>query len=248
MSSFKHDYILINIDKPVYKYDFDSNNPLVLGDQAEIGLKSLFLWYTYPNISEKYNNDTLRMKRNGEWKDVKIPKGMYEVESLGRYLSNQVLTPDEVNDNKSYFRLGVNESTFKCLVKIARGTDIEIDFSKGELHKLLGLEPKIYSSNYEEGIGIINITRGVDKILIRCDVVDRIYQNNLRDVLYDVLPYAQPGAAIQERVDNVEYHRCKDKYIRHLEFKITDVHDQLLDFTEPVSIKIVFRHKTTLSI
>jgi hypothetical protein len=113
----------------------------------------------------------------------------------------------------------------------------------------LGLEQKIYSEKYEEGTGIINITRGVDKILIRCDVVDRIYQNNLKYVLYDVLPYAQPGAAIQERVrvDNVEYHNCNDKYIRSLEFKITDVNDQPLDFSEQISVKIVFRHKTTLS-
>jgi hypothetical protein len=48
-----------------------------------------------------------------------------------------------------------------------------MDFSEGSLHKLLGLEPKVYNKPYEEGTGIINITRGVDRIFIRCNLVEK---------------------------------------------------------------------------
>jgi len=72
---------------------------------------------------------------------------MYEISALSRYLNKKL--SDEYNNLNAIFgeqtekrillHLGVNESTFKCYVKLIEGA--QMDFSEGSLHKLLGLEP-----------------------------------------------------------------------------------------------------------
>ncbi len=242
-------YILLNVDKPLYRYDFHSNHPLILGKNPEIGLKSIFLWYTYPNISEKYDNNKLTLTHNGNSFPVTIPKGMYEISALSKFLNsklieevnslNSALGLDVDNTPRILLKLGVNESTFKCFVKLAEG--VEIDFTEGNLFKLLGLEPKVYKNIYEEGTNIINITRGVDRLFIRCNLVERNYQPEMKDVLFDILPFAQPGSAIQEKLEKIEYYSCRDSIIRHIELKITDSKGNLIDLTEPMSVKICFK-------
>lgn len=236
------EYILLTVDKPIFRYDFHPNNPLVLGENAEIALKSLFLWYTFPNISKKYSNNVITVSRQGQEKRVIIPDGLYEVSHLSDFINDALLNEEEKLRRLKLIKLIVNESTFRCGVKIMPGMDIYIDFSEGDLYKLLGLEPKRYLKAFENGVSIINITRGVDKILIRCNLVDRQYQSDLRDVLYDVLPYASPGSAIQERIDFCEFVPCKDRYIRCIEIRVTDRNGQLVQFSEPISVKLVFRH------
>jgi hypothetical protein len=109
------------------------------------------------------------------------------------------------------------------------------------LYKLLGLEPKIYDKPYEEGANIINITRGVDRLFIRCNLVERRYQPEMKDVLFDILPFAQPGSAIQEKLEKIEYYPCRDNIIRHIELKVTDSKGNLIDLIELLSIKIGFK-------
>ena len=250
ISTAEYNYVLLTVDKPVYRYDFHSNHPLILGTNPEIGLKSIFLWYTYPNVSEKYGNNKVTLTYNNLTVPITIPKGMYEISALSRYLNKKL--SDEYNNLNAIFgeqtekrillHLGVNESTFKCYVKLIEGA--QMDFSEGSLHKLLGLDPKVYDQPYEEGTGIINITRGVDRIFIRCNLVERYYQPEMKDVLFDILPFAEPGSAIQEKIEKIEYYKCRDSIIRHIELKVTDSKGKLIDLTEPLSIKLCFKSFT----
>lgn len=249
VETYNHEYMLLNIDKSMYHYDLHPNHPLLLGDNAEIGVKSVFMWFTYPNISEKYNNNKVRLYYDEEWHDIIIPTGMYEVSALSEYLNLLILLAKSDSDEplwttdknqETYISLLVNESTFKCRVLLR--PDVRIDFSEGGLHELLGLEQKIYARS-EEGPNIINITRGVDRILLRCNLVERRHQKDIRDVLYDILPIADPGAAILEQMDNVEYYKCRDEQVRRIEIRVTDKNNNLIDLLEPISLKIVFRYK-----
>ena len=247
----KHEYILLNFDSSDYTYYFPPNNPLVLhGDAPEIGLKSLFMWYTFPNIAPEYENDTFKLYKAGiGWKTIQIPKGMYELEDIGHVINTEALKMEPGNEEELWnprdkrrrvIRVTVNTSTFKVVVKLS--SSFKLDFSEGKLYELLGLEPKVYDKPYEQGKNIVNITRGVDRILLRCDLVDRKYQKDLNNVLYDILPYAQPGEALQERLDEVEYFECKDKTIRSIHIRLTDTKNNLIYLSEPVSIKIAFKY------
>ena len=102
------------------------------------------------------------------------------------------------------------------------------------------MEKKIYTRS-EEGKDIINITRGVDKILIRCNLVSRPYQKEYNDVLFDILPVGTPGGAIYETLDTVEYHKCRNSVVRQIEIRITDQDNNLVKLTEDLSLKLVFK-------
>ncbi len=223
-----YEYILLDVKGSEYKYNFHPNNPLILGENPEIGVKNVFLWHTYPNISKKYDNDHFRYTVGDDWQTVNIPEGMYDIDDLNKVLSNKEID--------AMFK--VNTATFKCLLEL--GVGVKFDFSSGELYKILGLEPKIYDSS-EEGQKIINITRGVDRILIRCNLVSRPYQKEYSDVLYDILPIGTPGSAIHENIDAVEYHKCKNSVIREIEIRVTDNNNNLVKLTEHFSLKLVFK-------
>ena len=112
---------------------------------------------------------------------------------------------------------------------------------RGLLYQLLGLEPKIYDQPIEAGPNLMNITRGLDRILIRCNLVNRQHQPKLHDVLYDVLPFSSPGGAIQEKIENIEFLNCTDDVIRKVEIRLTDAHNRPVQIIEPVSMKLIFR-------
>jgi len=56
----------------------------------------------------------------------------------------------------------------------------------------------------------------------------------MKDVLFDILPFAEPGSAIQEKLEKIEYYKCRDSIIRRIELKVTDSKGKLIDLTEPL--------------
>lgn len=224
------EYVLLEVDSSDYVYEFSANNPLLLRENAEIGLKSIFFWHTFPNISEKYNNNIFKIFIDNNWKTVFIPEGMYDIAELNNFL--QTNFGDVVH-------LSINTATFK--LKIELKENAQFDLSEGNFCEILGFEPKLIT-NTQEGEKIINITRGVDRILIRCNLVTRPYQAEYKDVLYDILPVAQPGGAIYDNIQAVEFHRCKDRFIRQIKIKVTDIKGELLKICEKFTLKLIFRH------
>lgn len=225
----QYDYILLNVTNSDFTYNFPPNTPLILNEGAEVGVKNLYLWNTLPNISAKYNNQKLRVDEGVGFRDVIIPEGMYDIKELNAFLHEKFDTQ---------IKLTVNMATFKIKLKL---DDIKVDLTQGELYKLLGLEAKVYEQT-EEGPNIINITRSVDRLLIRTNIVERRYQNQFQDVLYDILPVAQPGSVLHENIENVEFHRCKDLVIRQIKIRLTDDIGESLQLTEHMTLKLVFRH------
>lgn len=226
----KYDYILLDIDKPHYIYNLPPNSPLILSENAEVGVKNIFFWYTFPNISKKYNNNKIKIYFDQKWITEEIPEGMYDFEELNNFFNLKL--GGKIN-------IKADNTTFKCVMTLQ--SNIKVDFSASNLYKLLGFEPKIYEHS-SVGNKLVDITRGVDKIFIRCNIVERPYQNEYRNCLYDLLPIGSPGAAIFENIDNVEYHKCKDRVIRQIEIRITDANNQLIVFSETLLLKLVFRH------
>jgi hypothetical protein len=230
MERVKYEYILLDVDKPEYCYNFHPNAPLILGHNPEVGVKNFFVWHTYPNISSKYNNNQFRYSVGNNWETVNIPEGMYDIDELNKFFV--VLGIDA--------RFKVNIATFKCFLELGR--NVKIDLGIGDLYKILGMEQKIYNTS-EEGKEIINITRGVDRILIRCNLVSRPYQKEYSDVLFDILPVGTPGGAIHENINAIEYHACKNSVIRQIEIRVTDNKNNPVKFTEHFSLKLVFKSK-----
>lgn len=225
----QYEYILLDVTKNDYVYNFDPNNPLILRKGAEVGVKNISLWNTLPNISPKYQNNTFKYDDGGGFQDVVIPEGMYDIKELDSFLKEKC--DDQI-------RLSVNFATFKVKLLL---DDVFVDFSEGKLHELLGLEAKVYRES-EEGKNLINITRSVDRLLIRTNIVERPFQNKFNDVIYDILPLNEPGSIVHENPDSIEFHRCRDLVIRQIRIRITDDNNNNIEMTEHMTLKLVFRH------
>lgn len=232
MSGTYHDtYILVRMETSVHTYRFNSNNPLILGANPKLGVKSLFMWNTIPNISEKFDNNVVKIRRpSGQLQVVTFPTGMYDVYAMSDYI-HYVLGTDAI----SFY---INHSTFKCEVSVRAG--YELDLIDGDFHKILGLESKVYPSGTANGPDIINITRGIDHVYLRCSAIDRQFGAD-HDVLYDLLPFTRPGAAIIEKVEQPEFYNCNDHKIFSFTLQLTDANNEPIDLQEPVQLKLVFR-------
>ena len=229
----EHKYLTFESDKSYERFHLRPNHPLVLGGSPLVGVKLLSLYYTYPNISEKYSNNKVGLYYNGAWHDVTIPKGLYEVKHLNDFIKKQI-------GSQTGIELEINMPTFQCNVLLQSG--FKIDFSKGKLHNLLGLESKIYDQPEEIGPQIININRGIDDILIRCNLVDRPEQEKLLGCIYDVLPNAEPGQNMVHNIQNIEYFPCKDSIVRYVDISFTDMDGNLVEMREKYTIKLVFKY------
>lgn len=227
-------YVLLSSDKSQETFHLNPNNPIILGNDPMVGVKLLVLYYTYPNISEKYKNNKISLFYDNAWNEVEIPKGLYEIKTLNKFIHKQI-------GNNTGIVLEINEATFHCDVILQ--SNYKIDFTKSKLNELLGLESKIYDKPEESGKDIININRGVDDVLIRCNLVGRTEQLEFTDCLYDTLPNAKPGEAIVHEIQNIEYYPCKDQEIRSIQIRITDIKGKLLEMREKYIIKLVFKSR-----
>lgn len=245
----KYDFLEFdNIDSSDFTYNFPSNNPLILGESPEIALKSFMVWFEVPNISQRYDNNSVRIKYKNVWIPIVIPEGMYEIRQLSNMLNRIVILGRSIlhmnePEPDPILQLDVDVSTFHCLVRLSEG--VKIDFTDGNLHKLLGLENRIYSSS-ERGKSFINITRGVDKIYINCNLVERAFQHELKNVLYTILPIASPGQCLMQDIENIEFYPCNSKFIRSIRIQITDQNGNHLHLSESYNIKLILRHHVTI--
>ncbi len=226
-----------------YRFIIPQNDPLhLLGDNPQIAVKSGMLWYTFANISPQYNNNRLRIYdgRRNEWRDVELLTGLYELDALGDAINRAALGVNrgvEVRNKK--IRLDVDKSTFHAFLKLHPG--YKVDFSIGDLHKLLGFEKKIYEEPFSMGPDIINITRNLDRIYVRCNLVHRSHQPDLRDMLCNVVPYGNPGEVITFEPKHMEFVTCVERDIRAIDIRITNADNELLHILEPMTLELAFR-------
>jgi hypothetical protein len=216
------------MENSVHTYRFNSNNPLILGEHPKLGVKSLFMWNTIPNISAKFKNNTIKItKPSGVSEVITFDTGMYDVHALSDYVHSRT-------DGISF---DINYSTFKCQVSVESG--YKLDLTNGQFHKILGLESKVYDRD-TTGPDIINITRGIDHVYLRCSAIDRQFGAD-HDILYDLLPFTTPGAAIIEKIDQPEFYNCHDHKIFSFTLRLTDANNELIQLQEPIQLKLVFR-------
>ena len=116
-------------DHPIH---LDSNKQYVMG-LSRIDTMT-YSWY---NISESYNNKTIKYKIKGQWKELTFANGAYSYEDLDKYISEFF----RINENMaSPIKLEFDLTSFKVLISL--DDEVELDLSEGKFHELIGFEPK----------------------------------------------------------------------------------------------------------
>ncbi|GFW64861.1 uncharacterized protein TNCV_3067181 [Trichonephila clavipes] len=139
--------------------------------------------YELPEEIEKYlktSNKHIRSSSNFLQKPSSVKCGYYCMKYI-------------IERNKGEIQFGINFATSRIVLKLEPG--YLVDFSQGELHKILGFEQRIYNQPEETARYLANISRGIDDIHIHCDIIHgTLYNDRTSDVLYSFTPSNPPGS------------------------------------------------------
>ena len=125
----------IRFDKPL---EFDQNKTYL------IGLASVdSMTYSWYNISEDYDNTTIRYFNGSEWKDIIFSNGAYSYEDINGYIREQLILNDDYDGVSGDIPIDLefDITSFKVVVKLQTG--YKLDLTGSNFHKLLGFESKI---------------------------------------------------------------------------------------------------------
>jgi hypothetical protein len=201
-------------------YTVELRRPLDLrGGEYAIALKNISLWNSWHNINEKFNNNTFFYGDGKTMEQKTIPNGNYTVEDLNAYFKSADVD----------VTISINFAVSRFVLEVAEGCSILLS-QEGKLHELLGFDPGIYMSTVT-GQYLANISRGVDDLLVHCDVVSSSrYNDRDSDILYTFTPKAPPGARIDIRINEPIYQKViHTSEIRRLRMRITDQNNQPID-------------------
>lgn len=210
-------------------------DPIPLGGyNYEVALLGFNIWFSWHNISHEYMNNVLKFYNGTNWQTIVLPNGFYTIELINYFLKSI--------ENKVVF--DVNEITSRCILKLKPG--YKIDFSEGKLNEILGFEAKIIDKTDTEGKFPINITNGIDRILIHCSLVEKSYLRNVKsDVIYSFVPETPPSSLITINPNPPIYLPVREnKLIHTIRMQITDQRNRPLNLNnEPVTYMLYLRPK-----
>lgn len=196
-----------------------------------IALIGLETYNSIPNITEK--NNKLHLEGGGF---VEIQPGTYDIDDL-----NEVL-----KESGKGIELRANNNTFKSQIRTQEETII---FNRdGSIGPLLGFSRdrvlernavKFYESDKEVDILPINTIR------VECNITTNSYLNDrLIHTIYGFFPTVGPGYKIVEAPSNVIYLPVSVEELHHLELRIVDQDDRLVDFRgEEIIVRLHLRRQ-----
>ena len=155
-------YIVLSSNKNNFQNKFKTAIHLDEKLEYEIALVSVDLYYCFPNITEKNNVFRYSEDSGNTWKEIKVPQGCYDLNSL--YLELCRLKPD----TPSIFTFSAITSRVRSVILI-NNSKFQIDFShKKSFGKLLGFS-SILSNYYNESPDSINMLN-INSIFVKTNL------------------------------------------------------------------------------
>ena len=214
--------VLLNIEGNESIIDITFSQPIELNRNCdyEIGLNQCTLWYSWHNISDKFENNTFQYRKDeeGGWVNVTIPNGMYNDDCLNYFLCQYFDTPKD----KCPIVISSNPASMRFVIILQEKYIFRFN---SDLYQILGFEKESeISKKINEGTKLPNITRSVDKIQIHCSLVNSSIVNKSKsDVIWTFVPNTEPGCQIVENPRQLIYLPINtNDFIYSLRMAITD--------------------------
>ena len=181
----------------------------------------------------KYSSD------NGStWKEVTFPDGNYIYSDISNYISNYL---ESQNEDKTGIQIYYVSSLKKCLIELKE--NFRVDFrSNLTVGALIGYDSMITSSSY--GTLTPNITKSIDKIIIRCSLLSNAFLNGNRNdsVLYTFdTSNMRIGYSFKIEQRNLKYYQINTNLIREIKFEILDGIGRRVDLKDPILMVLFLR-------
>lgn len=209
--------------------------PIVLDKDKkyEIALHSASLWYSWSNVDSSFGNNVIKYNNGVDAdKTITFPSGNYSVLDLTSYIHKIMKENGDytvVSDIDTFdINFVINYSTIQ--VEILLTNSFEIDFTGSSFGDLIGFEANDYTSD-STSTKSPDITRGVDSLWIKCDIITGSYINGVRGrVLYQFVPSSSPGGNISISPRNLIFVGVDTQMITKIEISVTDQQNRSVDF------------------
>ena len=220
---------------PSHDFETQFNTAMDFTTNYRVALKSMTMWNSWNNIDSKYNNNILTYSLdNGKtWTDLVFDNGNYTLKQINNYIISTIVTDPPVI-------FGMDEPTGRCAIILKH--NCVVDFSKGEIYNILGFEPIIYSKTTIAPY-LANISKGVDKIHVKCSLVkDARYGKEKTNILYQFAPRNPPHSLIIiNEIDPQFVNTFNESTIRRIRMTITDQNNNPIDLNgQDVEYELIF--------
>lgn len=186
-------------------FEIQFSSPIELNNLPhEIAVKAMISpkWY---NIHDQYyNNHQLKYFNGVEWKTISIPNGHYSIEQLEgtlhvllRQEGDYKQSKDQKNGREYGFRFAMHQATGRLFIELKK--DYKLDFTVGNIHKMLGFEDVILEQS-TAGTSAVDMTNGVTTVLVHCSLVNGNSYNNTSssDILFAFVPPSNANLGMME--------------------------------------------------
>jgi hypothetical protein len=190
----KHSFLLKLFSSDATKsHDFSvyyQNMELKKHTQYEVALIKAQIWYSWYNISQEKQNNTLKYSKDGgsTFTNITIPNGMWSIDAISQLIKTQV---EKDNGDPDQVLLEGNFSTLK--VDITLGPNYQLDLTNSDFNQLIGFT-KVIITQSQAGTGNVDITAGINSILVHSSIASGSYINgDASDIIYGFSPDQSPG-------------------------------------------------------
>lgn len=231
-----------------HDFTIEYSNPIIIDDEWEAALIKCNLWYSWYNISDEFNNNTLRYNNGVGWKDVTITNGQYTITQLNDYLHVVMKANGDytVVGGVDTFNINLlpNFSTLKVIIQISNS--YQLDLTVSDLYLLLGFQSIVVTTS-QEGYKTANINRDINSIQIHSDLVEGSFENAVNsNILYSFVPNQPPGSNVEviPQPSLIYLPLRKKNLIDRIRVYLTDNLNRTINVNgEPVSVLIHLRQK-----
>src|SRR5271170_1004392 len=147
------------------------NYPLEYSSDNEIALIGCNMWYSWHNLSPKFDTNKLKYYDGKKWETIIFPEGNYDFDDIQDYINDHFKTDDPP------ISIIANTVTLRTIILLKpnyqvdlRESDSKGEIISGNLHKIFGFKAETISQLRTESEKKADITRGVDRILIHCSI------------------------------------------------------------------------------
>jgi len=220
--------------------------PLTIHGNWAMALQSMSMWYSYYNISSDYDNQIFRYFNGSAWQNIIITPGLYSIDDLNAFLQASMLANGDTGTDSSgnpifYISLTPNYNTFKLLITLSNS--FEVDFTVGNLYQILGFPQSVITTT-QYGINNVNITNGVNRIMVHIDCVVGSYASSMAsDIIYSFSADGAPSSLLEINPARLIWLPInKSGYLYHIRITITDQQSRRVNLNgEEVSLALYLK-------
>jgi len=203
------------------------------GKEYEISLVRTDCWYSWPNLSAAYGNNTVDYSPDGiNFFTVTFDDGAYSIDQINDELHRQMKANGHytVVSGVDTFSINLvpNYSTLKLTIQIT--APYEVDLTVSDISTIFGFTPAVLNVT-TTGTSNVNITNNINTLTVQCSIVSGSYSNSIAsNILFTFLNEVPPGANVVVQPLSRIFLGVNTDHITSIRMRITDQLNRTINF------------------